>query len=44
MPKGELNGSLLFAAAKVGDVVRADADFMMDGIDIIAVLHNQTCT
>jgi len=38
LPKGELNGSLLFAAAKVGDVVRADADFMMDGIDIIAVL------
>ena len=38
LPKGELNGSLLFAGAKVGDVVRADADFMMDGIDIIAVL------
>jgi len=38
LPKGELNGSLLFEGAKVGDVVRADADFMMDGIDIIAVL------
>ncbi len=38
LPKGELNGSLLFAGAKVGDVVRADADFMMDGIDIISVL------
>ena len=38
LPKGELNGSLLFTGAKVGDVVRADADFMMDGIDIIAVL------
>ena len=38
LPKGELNGALLFAGAKVGDVVRADADFMMDGIDIIAVL------
>ncbi|CAB4597832.1 unannotated protein [freshwater metagenome] len=38
LPKGELNGSLLFDGAKVGDVVRADADFMMDGIDIIAVL------
>ena len=38
LPKGELNGSLLFAGAKVGDIVRADADFMMDGIDIIAVL------
>ena len=38
LPKGELDGSLLFAGAKVGDVVRADAEFMMDGIDIIAVL------
>jgi|688.fasta_scaffold161048_3 hypothetical protein len=38
LPKGELNGSLLFEGAKVGDIVRADADFMMDGIDIIAVL------
>ena len=38
LPKGELNGSLLFDGAKVGDIVRADADFMMDGIDIIAVL------
>lgn len=38
LPKGELAGSLLFAGAKVGDVVRADADFMMDGIEIIAVL------
>jgi len=38
LPKGDLNGSLLYTGAKVGDVVRADADFMMDGIDIIAVL------
>ncbi|CAB4611154.1 unannotated protein [freshwater metagenome] len=38
LPKGDLQGSLLYEGAKVGDVVRADADFMMDGIVIIGVL------
>lgn len=38
LPKGELDGSLLFPGAKVGDVVRAEADQLMDGIEIIAVL------
>lgn len=38
LPKGELDGSLLFAGAKVGDVVRADAEFLMDGIEILSVL------
>ncbi len=37
-PKGDLQGSLLYEGAKVGDVVRADADFMIDGIVITAVL------
>ena len=37
-PKGELDGTLLFAGAKVGDVVRADADFDIDGINVTAVL------
>lgn len=37
-PKGELDGGLLFAGAKVGDVVRADADFDIDGISVTAVL------
>jgi hypothetical protein len=37
-PKGTLDGSLLFDGAKVGDVVRADADFDIDGIDIVSVL------
>ncbi len=37
-PKGDLEGSLLYPDAKVGDVVRADADFLMDGIVITAVL------
>ena len=37
-PKGELDGGLLFAGAKVGDVVRADADFDIDGITVTGVL------
>jgi hypothetical protein len=37
-PKGELDGGLLYPGAKVGDVVRADADFAIDGISIVAVL------
>jgi hypothetical protein len=36
-PKGELDGGLLYPAAKVGDVVRVEADFAIDGISIIAV-------
>jgi len=36
-PKGDLDGSLLYPDAKVGDVVRADADFDIDGITITAV-------
>jgi hypothetical protein len=36
-PKGEVSSGLLFAGAKVGDVVRAEADFDVDGITIIAV-------
>jgi len=38
LPKGDLDGSLLFGGAKAGDIVRADADFMMDGIVILSVL------
>lgn len=38
LPKGELAGSLLFAGAKVGDVVRVEAEFLLDGIEILAVL------
>ena len=36
-PKGDLDGSLLYDGASVGDVVRADADFLIDGIVITAV-------
>jgi hypothetical protein len=37
-PKGVLAGSLLPAGAAVGDVLRADADFTVDGIEIVGVL------
>ena len=36
-PKGSLEGALLYEGAKVGDVVRADADFGVDGVFISAV-------
>lgn len=38
LPKGDLAAALLPAGAKVGDVVRAEADIMVDGIEIIEVL------
>jgi hypothetical protein len=38
LPKGDLDAALLPSDAKVGDVVRAEAEFMVDGIDIIEVL------
>ena len=37
-PKGELSASLLPEGAKVGDVVRADADFLVEGIEILSIL------
>lgn len=37
-PKGELSGDLLYEGAKVGDVVRAEAEFLLDGIEIVSVL------
>src|SRR6516165_6170980 len=37
-PRGVLDGAVLYAGAKAGDVVRADAEFEIDGITILAVL------
>jgi hypothetical protein len=37
-PRGALPGDLLPSGAKVGDVLRVDADFFVDGIEITAVL------
>jgi hypothetical protein len=36
-PRGTLNGSLLYETAKAGDVVRAEAEFGIDGITVVAV-------
>ncbi len=37
-PKGDLDGSLLYEGAAVGDVVRVDAEFAVDGVFITNVL------
>ena len=37
-PKGELSADVLHDGAKVGDVVRAEAEFAIDGIEILSVL------
>ena len=37
-PKGVLEGSLLYDGAKAGDVVRAEAEFEIEGITIISVI------
>lgn len=37
-PKGELDGALLPAGAEVGQVLRAEAEFLVDGIEIVGVL------
>lgn len=41
-PKGTLDSSVLYPDAKVGDVVRAEADFEIDGITIVSVLPPQS--
>ncbi len=37
-PKGEMDGGLLPSGVGVGDVLRAEADFLIDGIEILSVL------
>jgi hypothetical protein len=37
-PKGVLEGSVLYDGAKVGDIVRAEAEFELEGISISSVL------
>ena len=37
-PKGVLEASVLYDGAKVGDVVRAEAEFELEGISILSVL------
>ena len=38
LPKGVLEATLLYDGAQIGDIVKADADFLLDGIEIIGVL------
>ncbi|HVL05798.1 MAG TPA: hypothetical protein VM388_07410 [Acidimicrobiales bacterium] len=37
-PKGVLEGSVLYDGAKVGDVLKAEADFDLDGINVTSVV------
>lgn len=37
-PKGALNGAILDAGAKVGDTVKVEAEFDLDGVDILSVV------
>jgi hypothetical protein len=37
-PKGVLEGSILYPGAKVGEVVRAEADFELEGITVLSVV------
>lgn len=37
-PKGELDGTLLPEGSEVGTVLRAEADFLVDGIEIVSVV------
>ena len=37
-PKGALNGAILYAGAKVGDTVKVEAEFDLDGVDILSVV------
>lgn len=41
-PRGVLEGSLLYDGAKTGDVVRAEAEFEIEGISIISVIPPKT--
>ena len=41
-PKGVLEGSILYEGAKTGDVVRAEAEFEIEGITITSVIPPKT--
>lgn len=41
-PKGVLEGSVLYQGAKVGDVLKAEADFDLDGINVTSVVPPKT--
>ena len=37
-PKGEMSASVLPSGSKVGDVLRAEAEFLLDGIEITSII------
>ncbi|MDQ6928708.1 MAG: hypothetical protein M3159_08625, partial [Actinomycetota bacterium] len=41
-PKGALDGSILYAGAHVGDIVRAESEMGLDGITVTAVSPPKT--
>lgn len=41
-PKGSLDGSLLYDGAKVGDVCKVEAETLIDGTEIVAVIPPKT--
>jgi hypothetical protein len=41
-PRGVLDGSLLQSGAKAGDILKAEADFELEGITIVSVLAPKT--
>jgi len=41
-PKGKIKASLLPSGVAIGDVLKVEADFMIDGIEITAVLPQKT--
>ena len=41
-PKGTIKASLLPSGVAIGDVLKVEADFMIDGIEITAVLPQKT--
>ena len=40
-PKGTLNGSILDAGAKTGDTIKVEAEFDLDGVEILALVKTK---
>jgi len=43
-PKGVLDGTILPSGSKTGDVMKVDAEFDLDGIEILSVVQNRAKT
>lgn len=40
-PKGTLNGSILEAGAKIGDTIKVEAEFDLDGVEILSLVKTK---